>query len=69
MLFKFTNEFGATFFILSNYIKCFYENKGTMRDVHLKAKSVLETVQGDLYYLQTSVDDIVKIMMAGREED
>lgn len=58
MLFQFTNEFGARFFILANYIKCFYENKGTMRDLH-KALSVIETVQGDLYYVKDSVEDIV----------
>ena len=58
MLFQFTNEFGARFFILANYVKCFYENKGTMRDLH-KALSVIETVQGDLYYVKDSVEDIV----------
>jgi len=59
MLFQFTNEFGARFFILANYVKCFYENKGTMRDLH-KALSVIETVQGDLYYVKDSVEDIVR---------
>lgn len=59
MLFQFTNEFGARFFILANYIKCFYENKGTMRDLH-KALSVIETVQGDLYYVKDTVEEIVE---------
>lgn len=59
MLFQFTNEFGARFFIFPNYIKCFYENKGNMRDLH-KASSVVETVQGDLYYVKDTVEEIME---------
>lgn len=59
MLFQFTNEFGARFFIFANYVKCFYENKGNMRDLH-KAASVIETVQGDLYYVKDTVEDIMR---------
>lgn len=68
MLFQFTNEFGARFFILANYIKCFYENKGTMRDLH-KALSVIETVQGDLYYVKDSVEEIAERFMPKEEDE
>lgn len=62
MLFQFTNEFGARFFIVANYVKCFYENKGTLRDLH-KAASVIETVYGDLYYVKDSVEEIAEQFM------
>ncbi len=68
MLFYFTNEFGAKFFILANYIKCFYENKGNMRDLH-KAASVIETVYGDLYYVKDTVEEIAEKFIPKEEQN
>ena len=64
------DEFGARLFIPVNMIKYFKENiGGTGYAVHKAAISVLETMQGDIFYLKDTVDEIVQKLLGGRQND
>ena len=62
---SFLDEFGAETFIFVQNIKYFKENVGGVYvKQHSKAKSVIETMQGDLFYSLNTVQEIKERLIA-----
>lgn len=63
------DEYGARLFLPVNAIKYFKENIGGVGNaVHKTAVSVIETMQGDVFYLKDTVDEIVEKLLGGRKD-
>lgn len=63
------DEFGAKLFIVIQSIKSIRENKGGMYcSQHPKAKTEIETVYGDVYYVKNSVDEILNKLYPQNDE-
>jgi len=64
------DEFGARLFLPVNAIKYFKENIGGVgAATHKQAISIIETVQGDIFYLSDTVDDIIEKLLGGRNNE
>ena len=62
MLIQFTEELGGRLAMMVQNIKAFRENKDTMAKLHRGAKCIIETVYGDMYYIQDSYEDVLNTL-------
>ena len=63
-----TDEFGAKVYLMINTIKYFKENVGGMyAPQHTKAKSALENVYGDIFYVKETCEEILTKLFNGKQ--